>query len=443
MRTSPWTVTSMLVPSTPSSSPAAEPSSKAGESVACYLQPRNSTTTTTKTPDAVDDAIDAAFEATPPSTPSAPSTPRSTGCDGLRASVVADLPACRRGGDSGAASESASTQARKPSQPTTLVPATVVQPVLFGVVDPDPAAGAVYSPLPWHRQERMYQQPSQRHPTPMIPVFRPHVPMPSPAAPSSHNTKHVGVADVVSAEPLAPFAPSASAAQQPHQYLNEHLLKTHVSRGYIPHKSTLQYSVHTPGRHLAREVALVFPGLVKPRADDRLPIVGHLKDLLIIPTFQESLFDLVAVTAETNWERNILLEYFMAFGRLFCGWLHERGYWADMTDPASGYPVFSDRGTSLYPDVDGCARLLKYATHLAGCCRVLDHPVWGTHSYPATMFSTAPPAVVVAALEFASSYGAGLVSRIIGADESAAAAAAFTSSRSLASAVHTPSMERQ
>ncbi len=73
-------------------------------------------------------------------------------------------------------------------------------------------------------------------------------------------------------------------------------------------------------------------------------------------------------------------------------------WWVDMTDPASGYPVTSPRGLALYPDVDGAAHLLGYETVQVQCCRILHHPRWGGHNYPATLFTTAPLAVVKAVL---------------------------------------------
>ncbi|TPX37198.1 hypothetical protein SmJEL517_g00819 [Synchytrium microbalum] len=149
---------------------------------------------------------------------------------------------------------------------------------------------------------------------------------------------------------------------------------------------TFQYSIHDPGRHMLREMRLVFPHL---KESDRL---------LVVPTFQKAAHDLVAVTAETNRERNLLLENFYEWARRVCEYLVERGHWADFTDPASGYPMYSPRGASLYPDVDGTVHLLNYASDQAGCCRILLHPNWGTRNYPATLFSTADLATLSEAL---------------------------------------------
>ncbi|KAJ3231840.1 hypothetical protein HDU81_003491 [Chytriomyces hyalinus] len=198
----------------------------------------------------------------------------------------------------------------------------------------------------------------------------------------------------------------------------------------------LQVSVHTPGRHLLRELAMVFPhyrehcvqaGLTaqhaftfdstdspdssnpstplhsstslnkpdvsrlmrvaKEREKGPAPFDDHL---LIVKTFQRSQSDLMVVNETSNSERNLLLECFSSWGRYVITRIRSHGFWADMTDPASGYPAYTPRGTSLYPDVDGSAILLKYPTHLVSCCRIVSHPVWGTRNYPATLFTTCP-----------------------------------------------------
>ncbi len=47
-------------------------------------------------------------------------------------------------------------------------------------------------------------------------------------------------------------------------------------------------------------------------------------------------------------------------------------------------------GASLYSEVQGMSLLLQYRTQSAGVCKVLLHPQWGTHVYPATLFTNAP-----------------------------------------------------
>ncbi|KAF9296516.1 hypothetical protein BGZ74_010305 [Mortierella antarctica] len=70
-----------------------------------------------------------------------------------------------------------------------------------------------------------------------------------------------------------------------------------------------------------------------------------------------------------------------------------------MTDPASGFPNYTERGRDIYPDVEGCHMLLKYDFQAAGCCKILLHPNWGSKVYPATFFTTAPLDVLQNILE--------------------------------------------
>jgi len=52
--------------------------------------------------------------------------------------------------------------------------------------------------------------------------------------------------------------------------------------------------------------------------------------------------------------------------------------------------VLTARGPSPYPDVHGCLSLLPYQQIDFGGCTLISHPRWGTHAYPATLFTTAP-----------------------------------------------------
>ncbi|ORZ40778.1 hypothetical protein BCR44DRAFT_123687 [Catenaria anguillulae PL171] len=75
------------------------------------------------------------------------------------------------------------------------------------------------------------------------------------------------------------------------------------------------------------------------------------------------------------------------------------GSWFDFTDPASGYPILSQPGPSLYPDVHGAQALLHYDVMNVGCCKVLLHPRWSSRVYPTTCFTTAPLPVILDCLQ--------------------------------------------
>lgn len=46
--------------------------------------------------------------------------------------------------------------------------------------------------------------------------------------------------------------------------------------------------------------------------------------------------------------------------------------------------------TTYYGEVDALQTLMGYTVSNAGCCKVVLHPKWGSHVYPATLFTDAP-----------------------------------------------------
>eukprot|EP00741_Cyanophora_paradoxa_P014664 tig00020816_g14142.t1 len=152
----------------------------------------------------------------------------------------------------------------------------------------------------------------------------------------------------------------------------------------------IEYSIHEAPALLKREAALTFPhNEIKE------------KDLLIVPCCQPVTVDLIAWGPKEQEEKDRCLEMFIAWGKRVCEAVRAQGHWADVTDPCSGLPLLSERGNHIYSDVEALELLLRYKTVDIGGCRVLSHPKWGYRVYPTTLFSTAPLAVLTAALETA------------------------------------------
>eukprot|EP01083_Nonionella_stella_P085316 236537_1 len=59
----------------------------------------------------------------------------------------------------------------------------------------------------------------------------------------------------------------------------------------------------------------------------------------------------------------------------------------DAIDPMTGQSMFSQAGPSIYDEVDGGSRLLKWNVQKYQFCGVLCHPKHGSHIYPATIFT--------------------------------------------------------
>lgn len=63
------------------------------------------------------------------------------------------------------------------------------------------------------------------------------------------------------------------------------------------------------------------------------------RDLLIVPTFQRTESNMLGFTEDTEKEKDHKLEMFYLWAMSACMQLRKRGFWADFTDPCSGYPV--------------------------------------------------------------------------------------------------------
>ncbi|KAI8366666.1 uncharacterized protein BYT42DRAFT_549751 [Radiomyces spectabilis] len=149
--------------------------------------------------------------------------------------------------------------------------------------------------------------------------------------------------------------------------------------------SHFEYSVYAPSSRFLRELRSVFPDL-SPKQQ---------KSVLVIPVIQHCQRDMVGITNDVNHERDVKLETFVSWGKRVVTRLRSVGMWADIMDPASGFPIFSAAGPTPYPDVQGTQALTQYDVQNVGCCHILLHPTWKSHIYPATMFTTAPSDILV------------------------------------------------
>ncbi|KAI8084515.1 uncharacterized protein BX664DRAFT_337167, partial [Halteromyces radiatus] len=149
---------------------------------------------------------------------------------------------------------------------------------------------------------------------------------------------------------------------------------------FIYKDSEFEYSIHSPGTRFGRELAVVFPSLTNKQ----------LKEILVVPVIQRCEHDMVGITQTVNHERNEKLEIFVSWGKSVVDRLRRIGIWADIMDPASGFPIYSEAGPTPYPDVQGTQTLTKYDIQNVGCCHILLHPTWNSSIYPSTLFTTAP-----------------------------------------------------
>ena len=124
----------------------------------------------------------------------------------------------------------------------------------------------------------------------------------------------------------------------------------------------IEFSVHQPSRRLIREIQAVFPALCPP----------DLAKLRVVSTFQPAQIELTSYEEATEKEKDRLLNKFLSWSSKLRHLLLqvEGETWADCVDPSSGLPYWSQRGSSIYCEVDAAQVLLGYELVQAGACAV-------------------------------------------------------------------------
>ncbi|OZJ04355.1 hypothetical protein BZG36_02368 [Bifiguratus adelaidae] len=172
---------------------------------------------------------------------------------------------------------------------------------------------------------------------------------------------------------------------------SKHINKTTLQAPKFTHPAphlTFEYSIHKPTPRILRELKYTFPELPKRVVDE----------LCVVPVMQECVEEMVGIGEAVDEERDVKLENFVTWGRSCVERFRALGFWADLTDPASGYPLYTENSAAPYPDVQGTTALLKYEVQATGCCHVLLHPKWGARVYPTTLFVSAPLDIIKAVL---------------------------------------------
>ena len=197
-----------------------------------------------------------------------------------------------------------------------------------------------------------------------------------------------------------------------------------------------EYSVHKcPKKHLS-EIKHMFPERFKEKGEASAAEEsekdnannGYYYDapFLIVPTMQRTALDICKTGEAVDVEKDECLERFLFVAEKTVSHIesatttvnqtnqknndytttsttttnsYNNYYWADYVDPCSGLPMRTKSCQRVYGEVDACETLLGYDCANVGCCKILSHPKWGSHVYPATIFTTAPAEVVVKALE--------------------------------------------
>ncbi|KAJ1548487.1 hypothetical protein HK405_003005 [Cladochytrium tenue] len=74
----------------------------------------------------------------------------------------------------------------------------------------------------------------------------------------------------------------------------------------------IEYAVYSAGRYIAKELELVFTHYASFCSDRGLSGAADrtlARDALVVPALQRTQTNIMVVNSDTNWERNLLLEF--------------------------------------------------------------------------------------------------------------------------------------
>lgn len=138
-------------------------------------------------------------------------------------------------------------------------------------------------------------------------------------------------------------------------------------------------------------VAQQCPALLKKDFQELFPDRDFNQDeVSVITISQKTNSDMIAWSIDMEDEREELMEHFVNASQEICNSLTEAGYWADFIDPTSGRPYLGAYTNATLYETDERYRSLGFTIEDLGCCKVIKHHLWGTHTYVGCLFTNAP-----------------------------------------------------
>lgn len=114
----------------------------------------------------------------------------------------------------------------------------------------------------------------------------------------------------------------------------------------------------------------------------------------VLIVLQPCAWDLSEHTPQTEHQKQQLRQRFLQFGYRVATKLQTLGYLADVFDPRTGLPLFSQPGQIHLDDVAVVQFCLGYSTLERQGCSILLHPLWGSAVYPSILLSSATPPIL-------------------------------------------------
>jgi len=112
--------------------------------------------------------------------------------------------------------------------------------------------------------------------------------------------------------------------------------------------------------------------------------------LTVITFAHQTKNDMSSWSPAVEDERERLVDYFVETAKKLCQELRTRSQWADFIDPNSGRPFFGNYTPLTFFETDERYRHLGFRVNDLGCCKVISHHKWGTHTFVGSIFTSAP-----------------------------------------------------
>ncbi|XP_028249593.1 metabolism of cobalamin associated Db [Parambassis ranga] len=132
------------------------------------------------------------------------------------------------------------------------------------------------------------------------------------------------------------------------------------------------------------------PELLKKDIQSMFPEAPS-SDVMVVTVTQKTENDMTSWCMEVEQEREQMLDKFVDGAKEICSALQREGFWADFIDPSSGLAFFGMYTNNTLFETDDRYRHLGFQIEDLGCCRVIRHPLWGTHVFVGSIFTNAPP----------------------------------------------------
>ncbi|XP_042192443.1 metabolism of cobalamin associated Db isoform X2 [Callorhinchus milii] len=116
------------------------------------------------------------------------------------------------------------------------------------------------------------------------------------------------------------------------------------------------------------------------------PVAG----LTVLTVTQRTINDMTVWSEDVEEEREVLLEKFINGAKEICYALRSEGYWADFIDPSSGVAYFGSYTNKTLFETDERYQHLGFCIEDLGCCKVIQHMLWGAHAFVGSLFTDAP-----------------------------------------------------